>query len=151
MCMNTYYIYIYIYIYRTSVTYRKWKWKQYRGCLRQPLIMLRHHCKISWAGDMKLISSNRGSLWIFFWSKFLKHETNVSCRRSKSAIFLHNINYNIYSLLRLRIGTRIIYIFIWDERNIPEVEMKWMISKCGIFDIRYELQFLAWNILNYNT
>ena len=50
-----------------------------------------------------------------------------NCRRPKSAIlFLRNINYNINSLLRLRIGTHIIYIYIYilDERNIPEVEMK---------------------------
>ena len=43
-----------------------------------------------------------------------------NCRRSKSAIlFSRNINYNINSLLQLRVGTHIL-----DERNIPEVEMK---------------------------
>ena len=61
-----------------------------------------------------------------------------NCPRSKSAIFFsHNINYNINSLLRLSIGSRIIYIYIYlsiylsiyisylsDERNIPEVEME---------------------------
>ena len=51
-----------------------------------------------------------------------------NCRRSKSTIlFSRNINYNINSLLRLRIGTHIIYIYILyisDECNIPEVEMK---------------------------
>ena len=46
-----------------------------------------------------------------------------NCRRSKSAIFISpNINYNINSLLLLRVGIRIIYIL--DERYIPEVEMK---------------------------
>ena len=52
-------------------------------------------------------------------------------RRSKSAIFFSsNINYSIHLLLRLSVGTRIIYIYIYiyiyisDERNIPEVEMK---------------------------
>ena len=54
-----------------------------------------------------------------------------NCQRSKSAIFYsRNINYNINSLLRLCIGTRIIYIYIYiyiylsDERYILEVEMK---------------------------
>ena len=38
----------------------------------------------------------------------------LNCRRSKSAIFIsRNINYNINSLLRLRVGTRIIYIYIY--------------------------------------
>ena len=44
-------------------------------------------------------------------------------RRSKSAIlFSRNINL----LLWLRVGTRIIYLYIYisDERYIPEVEMK---------------------------
>ena len=37
-----------------------------------------------------------------------------TCRRTKSAIFIsRNINYNINSLLRLRIGTRIIYLSIF--------------------------------------
>ena len=36
-----------------------------------------------------------------------------NCRRSKSAIFIsRNINYNINSLLRLRVGIRIIYIYL---------------------------------------
>ena len=36
-----------------------------------------------------------------------------NCQRSKSAIFLsRNINYNINSLLRLRVGTHIIYIYL---------------------------------------
>ena len=39
-------------------------------------------------------------------------------------LFLHNRNYSINSLLRLRVGTRIIYIYISDECNIPEVKMK---------------------------
>ena len=50
-----------------------------------------------------------------------------NCQRSKSAIFIsRNINSNINSLLRLRVGTHIIYIYIYlsDERYIPEVEMK---------------------------
>ena len=50
-----------------------------------------------------------------------------NCRHSKSAIFIsRNINYNINSLLLLRVGTRIIYIILYlsDERYIPEVEMK---------------------------
>ena len=48
-----------------------------------------------------------------------------NCRRSKSAIFIsHNINYNINSLLLLRVGIRIIYIHLSDEHYIPEVEMK---------------------------
>ena len=50
-----------------------------------------------------------------------------NCQHSKSAIFiLRNINSNINSLLRLRVGTHIIYIYIYllDERYIPEVEMK---------------------------
>ena len=38
---------------------------------------------------------------------------NSNCQRSKSAIFIScNINYNINSLLRLRVGTHIIYIYI---------------------------------------
>ena len=38
---------------------------------------------------------------------------NSNCRRSKSAIFIsRNINSNINSLLRLRVGTHIIYIYI---------------------------------------
>ena len=46
------------------------------------------------------------------------HRTNSSsisnCRRSKSAIFIsRNINYNINSLLLLRVGTHIIYIYIY--------------------------------------
>ena len=46
-----------------------------------------------------------------------------NCQRSKSATFIsRNINSNINSLLRLRVGTHIIYIS--DERYIPEVEMK---------------------------
>ena len=52
---------------------------------------------------------------------------NSNCQRSKSAIFIpRNINSNINSLLRLRVGTHIIYIYIYisDERYIPEVEMK---------------------------
>ena len=54
---------------------------------------------------------------------------NSNCRRSKSAIFIsRNINSNINSLLRLRVGTHYIYIYIdiylSDERYIPEVEMK---------------------------
>ena len=52
---------------------------------------------------------------------------NLNCRRSKSAIFiLRNKNYNINSLLLLRVGTHIIYISIYIsvERYIPEVEMK---------------------------
>ena len=50
---------------------------------------------------------------------------NSNCRRSKSAIFIScNINSNINSLLRLRVGTHIIYIYLLDERYIPEVEMK---------------------------
>ena len=37
-----------------------------------------------------------------------------NCRRSKSAIFLaRNINYNINSLLRLHVGTCIIYIYLY--------------------------------------
>ena len=47
-----------------------------------------------------------------------------NCWRSKSAIlFSRNINYNINSLLRICVGTHIIYIYIYisDERNIPEV------------------------------
>ena len=52
-----------------------------------------------------------------------------NCRRSKSAIlFSRNINHSINSLLRLHVGTHIIYIYIYiyisDERNIPEVEIK---------------------------
>ena len=50
-------------------------------------------------------------------------------RRSKLAIFLsHNINYNINSLLWLHVGTHIIYIYISDERYIPEVEMKTILN-----------------------
>ena len=55
---------------------------------------------------------------------------NSNCRRSKSAIFIsRNINSDINSLLRLRVGTHIIYIYISilylsDERYIPEVEMR---------------------------
>ena len=50
-------------------------------------------------------------------------------QRLKSAIFIsRNINSNINSLLRLCVGTHIIYIYISiylsDERYIPEVEMK---------------------------
>ena len=54
------------------------------------------------------------------------HEQQFSnCQRSKSAIFIsHNINSNINSLLRLRVGTHYIYIYISDERYIPDVEMK---------------------------
>ena len=48
-----------------------------------------------------------------------------NCRRSKSAIFIsRNINSNINSLLRLRVGTHIIYIYLSDKRYIPKVEMK---------------------------
>ena len=48
-----------------------------------------------------------------------------NCQRSKSAIFIsRNINSNINSLLRLRVGTHIIYIYLSDEHYIPEVEMK---------------------------
>ena len=37
-----------------------------------------------------------------------------NCRHSKSAIYIsRNINYNINSLLLLRVGTRIIYISIY--------------------------------------
>ena len=37
-----------------------------------------------------------------------------NCRRSKSAIFIsRNINYNINSLLLLRVGIHIIYIYIY--------------------------------------
>ena len=58
----------------------------------------------------------------------LQH-TNCSpisnCRCSKSAIFFsHNINYNINSLLWLRIGTYFLYIYIYIKHNIPEVKMK---------------------------
>ena len=39
---------------------------------------------------------------------------NSNCRRSKSAIFIsRNINSNINSLLRLHVGTHIIYIYIY--------------------------------------
>ena len=42
-----------------------------------------------------------------------------NCRRSKSAIFLpRNINFNINSLLRLRVGMHIIYICIYIQNNI---------------------------------
>ena len=54
---------------------------------------------------------------------------NSNCWHSKSAIlFPYNINYNIYSLLRLRVGMHItyyikyiiiLYIYILDERYIP--------------------------------
>ena len=53
-----------------------------------------------------------------------------NCRHSKSAILLScNINYNINSLMQLRVGMHIIYIYIYiiyisDERYIPKVEMK---------------------------
>ena len=54
-----------------------------------------------------------------------------NCRQSKLAIFhSRNINYDINSLLLLRVGTYIIYIYIYIyiyisvERYIPEVEMK---------------------------
>ena len=58
---------------------------------------------------------------------------NSNCWHSKSAIFVsRNINSNINSLLRLCVGTHIIYIYIYisiyiylsDEHYIPEVEMK---------------------------
>ena len=46
-----------------------------------------------------------------------------NCQRSQSAILIScNINSNINSLLRLCVGTHIIYIS--DERYILEVEMK---------------------------
>ena len=52
-----------------------------------------------------------------------------NCRRLKSAIFIScNINSNINSLLLLRVGIRIISIYLSiylsDERYISEVEMK---------------------------
>ena len=42
-----------------------------------------------------------------------------NCQRSKSAIFIsRNINSNINSLLRLRVGTHIIYIYIYIGRAL---------------------------------
>ena len=71
-----------------------------------------------------------------------------NCLRSKSAVFIsRNINYNINSLLLLRVGIRIIYIYISDERYIPEVEMK---TKKINFD-RHALMFVffitSWKFL----
>ena len=41
-----------------------------------------------------------------------------NCQHSKSAIFIsRNINSNINSLLRLRVGTHIIYIYIYGRRQ----------------------------------
>ena len=47
-----------------------------------------------------------------------------NCRHSKWAIFIsRNINSNINSLLRLHVGTHIIYIYIY-LTSVTEVEMK---------------------------
>ena len=44
--------------------------------------------------------------------------------RNQPSFFVQYINYDINSLLLLRVGTRIIYnIYLSDGPNIPEVEM----------------------------
>ena len=48
-----------------------------------------------------------------------------NCRHSTLAIlFSHNVDYNINSLLQLRVEMHIIYMYISNKRNIQEVEMK---------------------------
>ena len=84
------------------------------------------HTRITWASSLH---SEEPSLKLVHSAELQRtNSSSISnCRRSKSAIlFSRNINYNINSLLRLRVGTHIIYIYIYisDERNIPEVEMK---------------------------
>ena len=82
--------------------------------------------RITWAS---FLYSEKPSLKLLRTAKLQRTNSRPisNCRRSKSAIlFSRNINYNINSLLRLCVGTHIIYIYIYisDERNIPEVEMK---------------------------
>ena len=61
---------------------------------------------------------------VFTFGEAIAYEFQPNCRCSKSAIFLsRNINYT-NSLLWLCVGMHIIYIYIADERYIPEVEMK---------------------------
>ena len=61
------------------------------------------------------------------------------CRHSKSAIFIsRNINYNINSLLRLHVGTRIIYMYVRcafrnEELNISLPCVSWRFSLFHIF------------------
>ena len=62
------------------------------------------------------LGSEEPSLKLSRLAKFQRTNSspNSNCRRSKSAIFIsRNINSNINSLLRLRVGTHIIYISIY--------------------------------------
>ena len=66
--------------------------------------------RITWAS---FLGSEEPSLKLLRSAKLQRMNSSPisNCWRSKSAIFLlRNINYNIYSLLRLRIGMHIIYI-----------------------------------------
>ena len=84
------------------------------------------HTRITWASVLGL---EEPSLKLLCSAKLQRtNSSSISnCRRSKSVIFIsRNINYNINSLLLLRVEIRIIYLSIYlsDERYIPEVEMK---------------------------
>ena len=68
--------------------------------------------RITW---VSFVGSEEPSLKIIRSAELLRTNSSPisNCRRSKSAIFLsRNINYNINSLLRLRVGTRIIYMYL---------------------------------------
>ena len=69
--------------------------------------------RITWAS---FLYSEKPSLKLLRTAKLQRTNSSPisNCRRSKLAIlFSRNINYNINSLLRLRVGTHIIYIYIY--------------------------------------
>ena len=81
--------------------------------------------RITWA---YFLGSEEPSLKLLRSAKLQRTNSSPisNCRRSKSAIFLsRDINYNIKFIVAVtRRNTYYIYIYLSDERYIPEVEMK---------------------------